>query len=437
MKAAKQGHGSTESGQEHDRILSEVSSSMDRRNGAIFLICWVLIFLSAPVMYVDIVQAALCHKLGAGPAVSNLPASAYLLGSFAPFLFSWLVPPHAVRMVVVCGYAATASLLFAVCGVLVLSSSATLQLAVVITQGFAVGLTASISFVYMWQCLKRGTTIGGRARALKFTYTVGPLAAVAGSLLAQFVLNHGMRVLSFPYDFAALYFVGAVCITGVATAASQYRLIAVDAEDRAPFLRYIREGIRQFLTVRTLGFLWLAYMLWYISLSGITNLSLHATSLGRDPKELSGLSLALRFGFKAMGGFGLGAIAARLGMRAPIIITVCLLGAAPVWAALAPGYSYLLAFGLMGAGELGGVYFPNYVVSFSSEADAARNLSILQLVTVATSIGPVLYGSITQALGFPSSLAFGVLVASLSLVLVTRLPQLKNRQRKVNSDTAT
>jgi MFS family permease len=413
-----------------DSAQAEVSSSMDRRNGAIFLICWALIYLAAPVMYVDVVQAALCHRLGAGPAVSNLPASAYLFGSFAPFFFSWLVPPRAVRLVVVCGYAATALSLFGVCGVLVLSSSATLQLAAVITQGLAVGLTASIAFVYMWQCLKRGTTLPGRARALKFTYTLGPLAAVGGSLLAQFVLNHGIGMLSFPYDFAALYLMGAVCISGVATAASQYRLTAADAEERPPFLRYIREGIWQYLIVRTLALAWLAYMLWYIAIGGISNLSLYAASLGRDPKELSGVSLALRFGFKAIGGFALGAIASRLGMRAPIIVAVCLVLAAPIWAVLAPGYSYLLAFGLIGAGELGGVYFPNYVVSFSSEADSARNLSILQLVTVASSIGPVVYGSITQAFGFRSSLEFGILIACVSLALVTRLPQLQSRQSR-------
>jgi MFS family permease len=202
----------------------------------------------------------------------------------------------------------------------------------------------------------------------------------------------------------------------------------VDPEDRPTFLGYVRDGIWQYLAVRTLALLWLAYLLWYISIGGISNLSLYSTSIGRDPKELSGVSLALRFSFKAVGGFVLGGIAARFGMRAPIIVAVCLVGAAPIWAALAPGYIYLLAFGLMGAGELGGVYFPNYVVSFSSEADSARNLSILQLVTVASSVGPVLYGSITQTIGFRSSLAFGVLVALLALALVTRLPQLKNKE---------
>jgi len=38
------------------------------------------------------------------------------------------------------------------------------------------------------------------------------------------------------------------------------------------------------------------------------------------------------------------------------------------WAWIAPGYAYLFSFGLMGMGELGGAYFPNYVVAFSSAA---------------------------------------------------------------------
>src|SRR5207247_8224762 len=93
------------------------------------------------------------------------------------------------------------------------------------------------------------------------------------------------------------------------------------------------------------------------SLSGMSNLCLYTSSaVGRDPKERSGLILALRFGFKALSGLVLGVIAARFGIRAPLITTVCLLGLAAVWPLLAPGYTYLLAFGLMGAG---GSLFPD------------------------------------------------------------------------------
>ena len=41
-------------------------------------------------------------------------------------------------------------------------------------------------------------------------------------------------------------------------------------------------------------------------------------------------------------------------MRAPLVATACLVGAGSLWAWVAPGYAYLGAFGLMGAGELGG-----------------------------------------------------------------------------------
>ena len=68
--------------------------------------------------------------------------------------------------------------------------------------------------------------------------------------------------------------------------------------------------------------------------------------------------MALRFGFKSVGGYLLGNIAMRKGIRAPLVTTVLLLAAAMVWGWSVPGYAYLMAFGLMGAGELGGAYFP-------------------------------------------------------------------------------
>ena len=151
------------------------------------LLSWLLIYLAAPVMYIDVVQAALCNKLGAGPTVANLPASAYFFGSFSPFFFSWLVPHRLVRTVAVVAYATTASLLALVCALLMMPVPDSARIVAVIGQGLVQGFTGSISFIYMWQCLKRGTTLEGRARALKLTYGLGPVAAVAGSLGGKFV----------------------------------------------------------------------------------------------------------------------------------------------------------------------------------------------------------------------------------------------------------
>jgi hypothetical protein len=55
-----------------------ITPEMDRINGLIFFVSYVLVYLAAPVIYVDVVQAALCDKLGASTAVANLPASAFL-----------------------------------------------------------------------------------------------------------------------------------------------------------------------------------------------------------------------------------------------------------------------------------------------------------------------------------------------------------------------
>jgi len=85
------------------------------------------------------------------------------------------------------------------------------------------------------------------------------------------------------------------------------------------------------------------------------NLSLYSrVVLGGDPKQFSGIIMALRFGFKSAGGYLLGMIAMKKGIRAPLLTTAFLLAAAIVWGWSVPGYAYLMAFGLMGAGELGG-----------------------------------------------------------------------------------
>ena len=77
----------------------------------------------------------------------------------------------------------------------------------------------------------------------------------------------------------------------------------------------------------------------------MSNLSLYTrAAVGRDPKDLSGVILALRFGCKSLGGWALGVIALRSGIRAPLLATVLLLGGAALWAWSVPGYGFLLAF---------------------------------------------------------------------------------------------
>jgi hypothetical protein len=88
------------------------------------------------------------------------------------------------------------------------------------------------------------------------------------------------------------------------------------------------------------------------------------------------------------------------------------------WAWLVPGTAYLFCFGLIGAGELGGSYFPSYASSLSATAQSARNLALITLATPASSFSPVLHGALTDRYGFPASFAFGIVTAIIGLFLV-------------------
>jgi MFS family permease len=397
---------------------------MDRRNGLLFAATYIFIYLAAPVLYVGVVSAALCDKLGASATVANLPASAYLIGAFAPFLLSWMLPPRFDRAVVVASNLVTAASMIIVCVTLLRPFSVTTRIAAVIIQGLVQGVSGNIAAVYTYQCLGRGTTIAGRARAMTITFGFGPIAAVVGSLGAQFLLGGGVAWLPYPYDFGMLYAIGIPCCLAVALLSAFFQLAPVAAQPkREPFLRYLVHSVRSYARDRDLVLLWLAYLLWYFALNAMPNLSLYAReAVGRDPKELSGIMLALQFGFKALGGFVIGAVGVRWGVRAPIIWTVVLLGVGTVWAWVAPGYSYLLAFGFMGAGELGGAYFPNYQVTLSTPATGARDLSLQSLVSPVSGVAPAIHGALTDLFGFRASFAFGILSALGALALVLRLP---------------
>jgi MFS family permease len=403
--------------------LKGITPEMDRTNGSIFFISYLLIYFAAPVVYVGVVQAALCDKLGANATIANLPGSAYLFGNFAPLIFSAVVPHRLERAVVVWANIITAILLSMVCTTLLLPFENSVRIAALIGQGLIQGFTGSTSQVFMLQCLGRGTTLEGRAKAFKLAYGAGPIAAVGGSLSAQFVLNRGIPFLDYPYDFALLYLMGVACTAGVAFVCRRFVLIPVREEEHQPFFDSLLDSVKSYFRVKSLVVLWLAYALWNSTLSAMPNLSLYTKeAIGREPKELSGLIMALRFGFKSLAGYFLGVITLRWGIRAPLTTTIALAGGAGLWGWMAPGYFYLLSFGLMGAGELGGAYFPNYSVAVSSAERGARNLALLTLATPVASLSAVLHGALTDLYGFSASFVFGITTALLALWLVFKLP---------------
>ena len=194
---------------------TSVTPEMDRHNGRIFLFSYLMIFLSAPAVYVGVVQAALCDQLGARAAVANLPAAAYLLGQVAPLICSWLVPHRLEKETVVWASRLWAALVIMVLISLLFPFSASVRIGALTAQGLFQGIAASVAQVFAYQCLSRGTTDRGRARAFKWTYAIGPIGAVTGSLAAQYCLKPGFSWAPFPYNFALIYGMAVPCIVAM------------------------------------------------------------------------------------------------------------------------------------------------------------------------------------------------------------------------------
>ncbi len=385
---------------------------MDRLNGRVFLFTYMMLYLAAPVVYVGVVQAALCDKLGASATVANMPLAAYQLGQISPLFATWLIPHRLERTVLVWTASVAALLQGMVVAVLLIPFPPSVRIGVVTAQGLLLGLVWSVGMLYLYQCLNRGTSLEGRARALKLTYSMGPLAAVAGSLAAQYILNPGFRWLPFPYDFACIYAFGFLATVGVAVLSTRYHLLPVADEPRPPLGRFLSGLFTGYLSNRTLWMLWLAFLLWSCTLGSVANVSLYTReAMGRDPKDFSGLIMAIRFRAKALAGYGLGWLALRYGLRTASQATSGLFAAGMLWAWLVPGAAYLGAFGWLGGGELGGVYFPNYALALTSLAAGPRVLAALMLATPVSGFAPVMHGWLTDHFGFAASFAFGLATA--------------------------
>jgi hypothetical protein len=398
-----------------------IEPAVDRKNGNIFALTQLLTYFSAPVLYVGVVQAAFCDKLGASATVANLPNSTYLLGAVIPLFCAWIFPSRLEQRLVENCYAILAATMLLVCAVVFLPAPSWLRITVVIGQGLLLGVLNSINNIYLLKCLARGTTETGRARALKYAFGVGPVAAVLGSLTAQLLLSDKVPGIVYPYNFGLLYLVALPCMLLCAWLMKGFRLVDVPDERAPAFFEFLRRSARDYLADRQLVIAWIAYFLWYCTLGGMTNLSLYTReAVGRSPLELAGLIMALRFGFKSIAGFGLGAIAAKFGARTAMLGTVVFVGLGLAWPFFSSGYGYLGAFGFMGAGELGGVYFINYVISISNPAHTTRNLALLSLVGPVSSVAPAIHGSLTDAFGFNASFTFGVVSAVAAIVLLLR-----------------
>jgi MFS family permease len=454
--------------------------SQQRRNLILFALCTGMQYLAAPVLYVGITQASLCNKLGADARTANLPSTLFFAMTAMPALIAWLSPRVAVlrRNLSLC-YAICAVMLATIAVTLALAVSDSVKLAMVILQGGVAGAVMPAAIAFLWEAIGRGSDESKRGLALSLAFGAGPILAVLGSM-AQMALLGGnffgwtFEGTSYPWNFVALF--GAGCpVMALAAVFGQFLIVppAAREAEREPasavvgllvglplmfaavYLLY-RAGLidpaapgtiirnvadadvyriagyvagasaaaalvyhfRSILRQRTLLLATLVTILVYSGNMIPSNMNLFSSEvLGDSPEKYAGLQNTLRFSFKVLAGFSLGWMLTRTNPRAGVLATSVIFLAAQAWALCATGKWYLLAFGIYGAGELIGVYAPNYIVSASRGSDLRLNMAFMTMMMAPAAPAGYLYGTIVDLVKSRGWTAFGMTSTALGFRL--------------------
>lgn len=400
-----------------------------------------LVYLAAPVLYVGITQAALLESLGASKTICNLPSSAYFWATPVPILVAWYFPKvRALKPVLFWSY-----LLMALLGTMV---TATLLLPTprwaahllqaysqmipddksylrlpsdwavpaVILHSAALGFALGVVATYEWEVLGCGVAASRRGRALALAFGVGPILAFVASLGTQEVLTRIDRPLNF-----AILFAWTVPLMGLGGILALRFVVPYPANEppRKPFVEGVFGGFGEFFSFRLIVIAALALMLLGAGYAIMPNLTLYTKeATGRPAEDFAGYQSALRFGFKIVAGLFLGWLLTRTSPKAGLLVTAgfCLVGV--YWALVAPGMLFLLSFGFMGAGELLGVYYPNYIMSCSTGSKIRRNMAFTSMLNMPCGFAALFFGLIADQFSLEASflVSAAILVGVLALV---------------------
>jgi MFS family permease len=442
-----------------------------RRNLMLFALCTGTQYLAAPVLYVGITQASLCDRLGADARTANLPGTLFFAMTAMPALIAWVSPgvSSLKRNLSLC-YAASALMLTVLAVVLASDASAEVKIALVILQGGVSGAVMPAAIAFLWEAIGRGVEESKRGLALSLAFGVGPLLAVLGSLGQTSLLGgdlFGMRFSGWQYpDNFVILFGAAAPVMAVAAVLSQFLVIPVPREEsrREPaseviglllglplmfacillvqaasmFPAPVKSGtgagsvssemmswigflcgafatagfiyhFRSILKHRILLVATCVTVLVYAGNVIPSNMNLYSqVALGDIPEKFAGQQNMLRFGFKVIAGALLGWVLTRTNPRVGILATSTIFLLAQIWAMFVTGPLYLLAFGIHGAGELIGVYAPNYIVSASRSDQLRRNMAFVTMLMVPAAPAGYLYGAIVDQFRKAGWTAFGL-----------------------------
>jgi hypothetical protein len=386
---------------------SPLSQRERTRNMIIYAANVCLIFTAAPVIYIGIVQAVLCQKLGASITVANLPTSLYLAVAALPVLFAWYLPyVRLLRRVVVTGYATMSCMGALVTALLVLPVSNGTKVAAVVLHGAVMGGTIGVVNAFEWEVLIRGVPESLRGKTFSLALGVGPIMAVIGSICSQMVLNGKignvtLGHLVFPKNFAVLYAATVPAIGLAALQSSQYVIPQPSVENvRQPFLSEVVGGFGEFVRDRLILIASMSFIILYAGQVIMPNMTLFThEAMGEAAERYVGYQDGLRFAFKVAAGFLLGWLLTHTNVKLTLLITALfsLLGVVCVLALR--GKWFLLGFGLLGAGELAYAYYSYYVLCCSDESKLRRNMAFFSMIQVPLAFVPDMYGRISDFFG--------------------------------------
>ncbi|MBM83731.1 MAG: hypothetical protein CMJ78_24505 [Planctomycetaceae bacterium] len=461
------------------------------KNLKLFATIVALQYLSAPVIYVGITQASLLKHLDANATVANLPGSSFFVMATLVALVAWAFPKvrHLKPTLTACyGLAAITSGLTA--AAIVSPVSDQIKIIVVILQSGITGATIPTAIAFIWEVLGRTTNEAKRGVALGLAYGAGPIFAAVGSLVSQLILaghfelgplNLSVEPIEAPANYSLLFALIAPVMGLASFLSSRFDIELPDDEpERRPFREIIdlalgvAAGIvamvfalqklmpisicfmfvstalfvvhfRDLLSIRLVRLVAIMTLIFYVGNTIPSNMSLYSKAvLGVDPMEYAGYQNLLRFAFKALAGAGLGWLLVKTNPRSGVLVTASLYVFALLWAMFATGKSYLLAFGIFGAGELVGVYAPNYMLSACRQSKMKRGQVLMNLAMGPVGQMGVVFGWIadtvhekgitgwgqeSQAFGFKISFALcaGILIAGLlfTVLWIPRKPERK------------
>lgn len=401
-------------------------AALQRRNILCYAMFWCIFYLAAPVSYVGLTHANLLKGLGNNDTVSNLPSAVYEWLVFIPMLVAWLFPhPRHLKPLALVSVGLMACSTAAVAFTLWIGVPPAIASVVVIAQAAIFGAANGVLITGLWDFLRRGVSTSRRGTALGFTFGIGPLFACVGALLqdAAFegkLLGGYSFGLQFPGNYLAMFaFVTPLLLlAGIATSMFAIPQSSSSLADPSTKLD-LKDGFKQFLRNRNVMIAIAIYVLVYSGGNAIfANVSLHAKSILGETTDTLGIQSFLRFGFKSAAGAMLGWLLTASSPRATLIATTSILLTGMLWALTSSGWWFMATFGLLGAGELFGAHFPNYVASASRKRYVRLNMAFLTALSALIGFSSLAFGIISDQYGRIASfyLAAGMLVAALVMI---------------------